>query len=234
MQTPIEIEWIEIPAGEFIIGSLLGKLGCLFNVQEELPQRKVYVPAFQIAKYPVTNAQYKAFIDATGHRPPWAWSTLDVTGHRPPPSPQGNTYIEGTANHPVIMVNWYDAMAFCQWAGYRLPTEIEWEKAARGTDGRRYPWGSRWRKELCNASKSGYCYTIPVCKFSPAGDSPYGVADMVGNGWEWTDSWYDEEHKRRVLRGGGLGCGRFNARCTIRIGCEPGMMGDYFGFRCAK
>jgi formylglycine-generating enzyme required for sulfatase activity len=234
MQAPIEIEWIEIPAGEFVMGSLLGKLGRLFNIQEELPQRKVYVPAFQIAKYPVTNAQYKAFIDATGYKPPWAWSTLDVTGHRPPSSPLGNMYLDGTANHPVVTVSWYDAMTFCQWAGCRLPTEIEWEKAARGTDGRRYPWGNRWRKELCNASDLGHCYTTPVGKFSPAGDSPYGVADMVGNGWEWTDSWYDEEHKRRVLRGGGLGGGRFNARCTIRIGCEPSKMGDYFGFRCAK
>ena len=111
-------------------------------------------------------------------------------------------YSDEKADHPVVLVNWYDAKAYAKWVGGQLPTEQEWEKAARGIDGRIYPWGDEWYSNRCNTQKTGIKGSTSVGQFSPQGDSPYGCVDMSGNIWEWTSSWEDEDETLRVLRGG--------------------------------
>lgn len=195
-------EMIYIPAGEFLMGG---------------EKKPVYVDAFYIDKYPVTNAEYKAFVDATGYRQPDHW--------------RGGTYPPDKADHPVVQVNWEDAAAYAEWAGKRLPTEEEWEKAARGTDGRTYPWGDTWEANRANTSESGILDTTPVGKYSPQGDSPYGVADMAGNVWEWTASGVKRVYL--IMRGGTWLNPREDARCTSRLQYTPRRRNPYVGFRCA-
>ena len=139
----------------------------------------MFLNAFYIDKYEVTNFQYKQFIDATGRATPAYWN--DEKYNQP--------------NQPVVGITWHDAVAYAKWAGKRLPTEAEWEKAARGIDGRRYPWGNEWDSLKCNSDigGDGYQYTAPVGSF-PAGVSPYGVMDMIGNVWEYTSDWYSEDY----------------------------------------
>jgi formylglycine-generating enzyme required for sulfatase activity len=194
---------VTIPAGEFLMGD--GK-------------RKVQVYAFQIDKYPVTNAQYQRFVAATGCQPPGHW--------------EGGRYPADKALHPVVYVSWYDATAYAKWAGKRLPTEEEWEKAARSTDGRTYPWGDQEpTPDLCNFGRNEGG-TTPVGKYSPRGDSPYGCADMAGNIWEWTASGYGGGYK--VLRGGGWSYDCNNARVAFRSRVEPDSRLNSVGFRCAS
>ena len=171
---PPPAEMILIPAGEFIMGSPEGE-----GDANEHPQHPVFLNAFYIDKYEVTNALYKQFMSATGHIAPLFWD--DEEYNHP--------------NQPVVRVTWHDAVAYAEWAGKRLPTEAEWEKAARGTDGRIYPWGNEWDSSKCNSGVSGdgYEYTAPVGSF-PAGASPYGVMDMAGNVWEWCADWYDKDY----------------------------------------
>ena len=213
---------VPVPAGEFLMGD------------EEREEHKVHVDAFQIDKYPVTNLQYKRFMDATGHDPPGRW--------------EGGIYPDEKALHPVVNVSWYGAVAYAEWAGKRLPTEAEWEKAARGTDGRQYPWGDAFDKDKCNTEESGIGDTTPVGRYSPDGDSPYGCADMAGNVWEWTSSLYKDYPYRandgredarssgsRVVRGGSFAAGGGLARCAVRdffYGFLRGLNSD-LGFRCA-
>ncbi|HID22010.1 MAG TPA: hypothetical protein EYP14_06370, partial [Planctomycetaceae bacterium] len=136
-------QMVFIPAGEFLMGTTseeVQRLAKQYDVHpsvfaSETPRRMVYVKAFWIDRYPVTNGQYQKFVDATGHRPPPAW--------------RGRTCPKGLEDHPVVTVNWHDAAAYARWAGKRLPTEEEWEKAARGTDGRLYPWGDEWIEGAC-------------------------------------------------------------------------------------
>ncbi len=158
---------VEIPASEFIMGSNHARADL-----QNRPQHTVMLPAYRIDKYPVTNAQYARFVAATGHRPPGNWA--------------GGKIPKGQALHPVTLVSWYDAERYAKWAGKRLPTEAEWEKAARGSDGRRWPWG-----ETMDASRLNTYYnagnTTPVTHY-PLGASPYGVMDMAGNVSEWTAS----------------------------------------------
>ena len=135
----------------------------------------MYLDAYAIDRYPVTNAQYKKFIDEKGYTPPPGW--------------HGDQYPSGKANHPVLYVTWHDAQAYAEWAGKRLPTEAEWEKAARGTDGRLWPWGNDWREGHCNCAENKTDDTTPVGIF-PAGRSPYGVDDMAANVWEWCADWW--------------------------------------------
>ncbi len=167
------LEMIRIPAGEFIYG-------------EE--DRLEYLPEYWISKTPSTNVQYLRFVRETDHSPPYHWKEK---------SPKAEI-----ADHPVVWVSLYDAKDYADWAGMDLPTEKEWEKAARGTDGRIYPWGNEWRDGYCNTDKARISTTTPVGRYSPPGDSPYGCVDMVGNVWEWTVSRYDLEEDERVLRGG--------------------------------
>jgi formylglycine-generating enzyme required for sulfatase activity len=154
--------------------------------EDEKPPHKVYLDAFYISRCPVTNAEYKKFVDATGRDVPFAkedWAKPYNWDKKT------RNYPNDKANHPVVLVSWYDAVEYCIWAGVRLPTEAEWEKAARGTDGRTYPWGNGWDQNLCNNRTSPYEDTVPVGSY-PRGASPYGVMDMAGNAWEWTDDWY--------------------------------------------
>jgi len=223
-------EMILIPEGEFIMGSPEGE-----GDYDERPQHTVFLDAFYIDKYEVTNAQYKQFMDATGHEAPAYWD--DERFNQP--------------NQPVVGVIWHDAVAYAKWAGKRIPTEAEWEKAARGTDGRIYPWGNEWDNSKCNSDvgNDGYQYTAPVGSFL-AGASPYGVMDMAGNVWEWVadrygDNYYSQSPQQnpkgpdsgsmRVLRGGSwVSTLQTPLRCAVRLGNFPGPRGNLFGFRCAQ
>ena len=167
----IEFDWVNVRAGDFLMGSD-PEVDPAAYAREE-PQHEIYVPNFRIARTPVTNAQYEHFVDATGHRVPKYW----VDGKIP----------DGKGQHPVIEVSLADALSFCAWAGVRMPTEAEWEKAARGTSGRIYPWGN----EQPTADHANFAKrindTTPVDAY-PLGVGPYGCLDMVGNAWEWTVS----------------------------------------------
>lgn len=170
------IQWVDVPQGAFPFG------------YEGTVQ---HVDSFRISKYPVTNRQFKAFVEATGYRPEGSWSP-----------PRGD-YPEGDdspGSHPVTNVTFFDAKAFCRWAGCRLPSETEWEKAARGTDGRKYPWGNEWDPGRCNNDSSG---TTPVDRYERAGNvSPYGAVDMVGNVLEWVDGNTTRRPGAVLLKGG--------------------------------
>ena len=232
--TPIEPELILIPAGEFLMGSDPGR--DKDTQDREQPQHRLHLPDYYIAKTPVTNAQYAAFVEVSFRDPPSHWMDW-----KPPP---------GKENHPVVNVSGHDADAYCQWLAsitgkpYRLPSEAEWEKAARGTDGRIYPWGDKQPdKRRCNYSRN-VGGTTSVGQYSSQGDSPYGCVDMAGNVWEWTLSVYKrypyglndgreapETSGRRVLRGGAFnGSGR-RVRCAYRGRNNPVDRDLYIGFR---
>lgn len=212
---------ILIPAGEFLMGSDDAD-------KDERPQHSEHVGEFRIAKTPVTNAQYRKFIEATGHREPGLWD--DNRFNQP--------------NQPVVGVTWHDAMAYCKWAGLRLPTEREWEKAARGTDGRSWPWGQEPPDDSrCNFNENVGA-TTEVGSY-PDGASPYGCLDMAGNVWEWcVTKWrasYETEPDdspdgsgSRVLRGGAYYSDADAVRCASRDRLPPDYGTLYYGFRCAQ
>jgi formylglycine-generating enzyme required for sulfatase activity len=230
-------EMVYIPAGDFLMGSEE-------SLDNERPAHTARVDAFYIDRYPVTHEEYKRFVDATGHPVP----CYDVEWAHPYGynwDPENRTPPEGKEKHPVVLVSWEDARAYAAWAGKRLPTEAEWERAARGTDGRRWPWGNEFVEGRCNCTESNSGGTTPADKYSPEGDSPEGVGDTVGNVWEWTSSLfhpypYDANDGReskeasgwRVLRGGSWWNDLNRTRCTARLD------GDFLfcnnvGFRCA-
>ncbi|GKS56578.1 hypothetical protein YTPLAS18_01050 [Nitrospira sp.] len=171
---------VTIPAGTFKMGTVEGK-----GRDDERPQHEVYLDAFAIDQVEVTNERYMAFVR--------------VSGHRNPVNPYGTGLLlsaEGIERLPVVQVTWYDAKAYCAWAKKRLPTEAEWEKAARGTDGRRFPWGEAApspTEAVFDVEWNGEETMRPVGTL-PAGDSPYGVKDMSGNAREWVEDWYDPEY----------------------------------------
>jgi formylglycine-generating enzyme required for sulfatase activity len=224
-----------VPAGEFTMGSSASDSQAY---GDEKPQHTVYLDAFWIDKFEVTNAQYKKCVDAGKCSAP----------------PQRKSYTRdsyyGDArydNYPVIYVPWNDANTFCAWAGKRLPTEAEWEKAARGTDGRIYPWGNTFDINKVNAEgKVGD--TTEVGAY-PAGASPYGVMDMAGNVWEWVADWYAENYyassprnnpkgpssgEYRVLRGGAWYTNQSYVRAAYRYYYYPVNRDFDVGFRCAQ
>ena len=208
-----EIEFVRVPAGPFLYGD---------------DKKRLELPEFRIGRYLVTNAQYKRFLDAN---PAYSVPFRDADWANPYNwDKKTRTYPADKANHPVVLVSWNDAKAFCDWAGLRLPTEQEWEKAARGDkDGRVYPWGDDWVDGRCNTSEAGVRGTTQVGQYSPQSDSPYGCADMAGNVWEWTAS--SHEKGGRVLRGGSWDLNRRNARVSLRYYYAPVYADGNIGFR---
>jgi len=228
-----------IPAGLFVMGTNDPRS----NAQNR-PEHRVELPAYRIDKYPVTQAQYARFIAATRYRPPLNW--------------EGGHIQQGMKLHPVTMVSWFNARDYCQWAGKRLPSEAEWEKAARGTDGRRWPWGNGMHPERLNTYYVAG-NTTAVTDY-PTGASPYGVMDMAGNVQEWTadifkpypganasDKIYkpklqDESYMQgseekeqllyRVMRGGSWKSDPFSTTTYHRNYSLPNYASDFFGFRC--
>ena len=174
---------------------------------------------------------------------------IDITGHRSPPhwSRIGGTYEINQAEHPVVNVSWHDANAYAKWVNKRLPTEAEWEKAARGTMGQVYPWGDAFRKDNLNCGNENEG-TTPANAF-PIGVSPYGVMDMCGNVCEWVEDWYFDEYYKnspidnppgptggqyKVVKGGFFGENKSGVRCSSRHYAPPAAMQEHVGFRCAK
>jgi formylglycine-generating enzyme required for sulfatase activity len=178
IMTDLQLNFVKIPASEFTMGSKRSLDSGAHN--DEMPAQLLHVSDYFMMKYPVTNAQYNQFVQAVDCRPPLFW-------------PDGE-YPADKADHPVVGVSYFDAMAFCAWATevtglpVRLPTEPEWEKAARGPEIRIFPWGDKWSKGLGNTSEEKLNGTTPVDQFSPQGDSPYGIADLGGNIQEWSSS----------------------------------------------
>lgn len=198
------LEMLLIPAGEFLYGE-----------KKELK----FLPDFWMAKTPVTNAHYAKFVQEARYKSPKHWENGKCA-----------TELE---NHPVVYVSWYDAVNYAEWSGLQLPTEQQWEKAARGQDGREYPWGNEW-KPYCNTYEAGIGTTTSVGYYSPFGDSPYGCVDMSGNVWEWTNSWYDKDEKFRTLRGGAFLDLQRNSRVAYRDDLDPDYRSSLVGFRVAE
>ena len=226
-------EMVKVPAGKFIMGTDA-------RLPDEGPQHTVKLPSFYIDKFEVTNLQYKKFNDVTHGRSPSNW--------------RNRTYPRGKADHPVVYVTWDNANDYCHWAGKRLPTDQEWEKAARGTDGRLFPWGDEFNTANANTPLrwqeiGKFGDTTPVGAFEE-GKSPYGLYDVSGNVWEWTASWYkaypgnkteSESYGERykTLKGGSwfdcsfYKCG-ISAPVFNRAFFAKKVKNDSFGFRCAK
>ncbi len=245
-------DMIVIPAGEFPMGTSDHHIQLLLEREEwaqewyntdmfqiEQPLHKVNLPAYEISHWPVTNAQYYQFIHTTAYRIPRGWV--------------GFNYPLGWDDRPVVSVSWTDAMAYCEWLSemtrtpFRLPTEAEWEKAARGDTGRIYPWGDVFDPWRCNTSESAKGGATPCGSYSDGGDSVYGVADMVGNVWELTSTLLApypyqagdgrEDPKatgKRVVRGGAWYYTRKLARCAAREGVLQDYVSPAMGFRVAR
>ncbi len=207
MEAPAGMVWA--PPGPFIMGEA-GRGGEGMRVVR-------LAQGFFVARAPVTNAEYARFVEATGRQAPRHLGD--------------KVRLDESADHPVVYVSWRDAVAYAEWAGVRLLTEEEWEKAARGIDGRIYPWGDGFDRKRCNTKERDIGATTPVGRYSPGGDSPCSCADMAGNVWEWCSSRYSE--KTRVLRGGSWGGNRWLARCASRGRRYPGDRINYIGFRVA-
>ncbi|MBM3133776.1 MAG: hypothetical protein FJZ89_00490 [Chloroflexi bacterium] len=270
------ILWCPVPAGPFPMGS--DKKRDPQAWEDELPQHeeKSITRPYLISSYPVTNAQFQAFLDDPDgycHDRWWTSAGRQWRGKRTEPEKAGGIY--DLPNHPVVMVTWYEAVAYCNWLNdkfhvscskfqvwqngrletwnmeretwnIRLPTEAEWEKAARGEDGRIWPWGNEFAAEKCNMADTGIGSACAVGLF-PGGDSPYGCADMAGNVWEWCQTKWTEDYKnydqgvkdreslegdaRRVVRGGSFGDGQWGVRCAARYRNDPGRFAGNIGFR---
>jgi formylglycine-generating enzyme required for sulfatase activity len=245
-----EPQMVRIPAGKFLMGSTREQAAQVIKeagkdrkewVEWEQPKHTVELSEYFIGKYPITNREYQAFVREAKYKPPQGWD--------------GDQFPAEKGSHPVVYVLWEDANAYCKWLtektnkNYRLPTEAEWEKAARGEDGRVYPWGNEFDPQKVNTRESGIGDTSDVGKFSPAGDSPYGCADVAGNIWEWGSDWFNENEYKgrvdisvkdpagplngtyRVLRGGSFNFNRWIARCARRSRYIPSDSYNNIGFR---
>jgi formylglycine-generating enzyme required for sulfatase activity len=236
---PIQPILIPIPGGEFLMGNN-GRGDDGPGDEDERPAHRVRVRTFRIDKYETTNAMYETFVRATHRDPPFHW----INGRYP----------EGKGDHPVVYVSWHDADAYCRWADKRLPTEAEWERAARGAEGRRFPWGDVFSPLRANTPqywlvKHAAGDTLPVGSF-PDGRTTEGLDDMAGNVYEWVADWYQpypgnqspNVHygtKNKVLRGGSwydclsYGCG-LSSPTYNRSRFAPEIKNKGFGFRCAQ
>ena len=254
----LDADLVAVPGGGFVMGDAQGE-------PDEAP-RRASVGAFRMMRHEVTNRDYAAFVAATGHLSDperrgfgyvWTgrWRRLAGADWRRPAGPNGG--VSAAPDHPVVQVSARDAAAFCAWAGLRLPSETEWEFAARGETGRRYPWGAAPPQgstqgstqgsakgrdgrranfgtvECCAPDATdGYVGTAPVGRY-PAGASPFGLLDMAGNVWEWTASRFPGRPEWVVLRGGGWGNNPYCLRTSYRHGNPPDIGLDMVGFRCA-
>jgi formylglycine-generating enzyme required for sulfatase activity len=272
------IEMIDIPTGSFLMGNNGSES---YSYPSELPQHSVYLSEYSISKYQITRGQYRAFMDAGGYTNPAYWSLdgwnwrLSANSFYPevgPPRIQpsywaarqswgGGGVFSQTDDHPVVGVSYYEAEAFCNWAGGCLPTEAQWEKAARwtGSSPNVYPWGNVWDAEKCNnyydhnPAGGGYFrfQTAPVGSY-PAGISPYGCHDMAGNIWEWCKDWYSDSYysesptggwvdprgpesgSSRSHRGGYWYGDENDCRCAYRRYNDPDYSYYSLGFRLAR
>lgn len=235
-------DMVFVPAGEFTMGENKRydwTFMLAYNIYDG-PEHAVYLDAFYMDKYEVTNEQYKKFVEETGYRRPSCWN--DARFNQP--------------NQPVVGIGWDDAVAYAKWDGKRLPTEAEWEKAARGTDKRLWPWGNKFDKKKCNVWESEVTRmwesrtnaTTIVGKYED-GKSPYGCYDMSGNVWEWCADYYDQNYYtvaplrnpkgpelglQRVIRGGSFLYFGHYARCSARYRVPTYTQSPQIGFRCAK
>jgi serine/threonine-protein kinase len=255
---------VYVPAGEFLMGSEDSDAD-----DDEKPQHTVNLDAYWMDRTEVTNEMFGRFVGETSYQTDaekegsanvCADGSCDETDGADWQHPQGpESNLNGLETHPVVQVSWDDATAYCEWAGRRLPTEAEWEKAARGTDGRKYPWGEQAPTgelaNFCDANcawswadesvDDGYALTSPVGNY-PAGATPYGAFDMAGNVWEWVNDFYDDNYyatsprdnppgasveARRVLRGGSGSDGARNRRAPYRARGVARL--NDLGFRCA-
>ncbi len=252
-----DMAWCEVPAGPSLMGSDKARDPDAYD--DESPQHEQPMPyAYRICKYPITNAQFAAFVQDGGYTNPdyWTEAGWQYKGDRIGPKTYGGVF--DLPNHPVVMVTWYEALAFCCWLDEQLhqrgelsggehvtlPTEAEWEKAARGTDGRRYPWGEVPDPNRANYDEAGIGTSSAVGIF-PGGETPYGCLDMSGNVWEWCRTkWLDnykgyeeqadhapEGISGRVLRGGSFDHNRFSIRCAYRLKNLPNFLERNLGFR---
>ncbi|MBI4400864.1 MAG: formylglycine-generating enzyme family protein [Nitrospirae bacterium] len=244
-QAPAEasIDWLLVPAGEFEMGAEGG-----LAEPDEGPKHRVNLDAFYIGKYEVTNRQYQTFVKASGHHAP---ENEDPKFNLW----RGDKLLDGVVELPVVNVSWEDAAAYCKWVGGRLPTEAEWEKAARGTDGRTYPWGN----EPVTGNRANYSFDpVPMWDGTATlakkdqyefGRSPYGAYEMAGNVWEWVQDWYDENYyknspaknptgpadgQQRGMRGGSWRNNAEKLRVANRSRQPPTDRRVYIGIRCAK
>jgi len=259
-----------VPAGEFTMGSQADDPNAYSN---EKPPHVVYLDAFWIDQTEVTNAMFARFIEETAYQTDAEqagygfvylpssddWEETNGANWTDPVGPENN--IIGLEHYPVVQVSWNDANAYCEWADRRLPTEAEWEKAARGADARQYPWGNDFNGQYLNycdsncimvnsqdnSTSDGYLDLAPVGTY-PTGSSPYNALDMSGNVWEWVEDWFDETYYQttsnnnplgpksgtyRTLRGGSWSNGNIFVRSAIRTGSLPNEAIDNLGFRCA-
>lgn len=229
---------VHVPEGWFLMGSTEkdGSPGKSVGV-DELPQHQVYLNGFYMDLYEVTVAEFMQFLETTGRKAPRILTEEEWIKSYPPPQKK----------HPINGVSWYDADAYCRWVGKRLPTEAEWEKAARGTDGRQWPWGNELNSPgniKANTQEAGVGWTAPIGSY-PAGKSPYGIFDMAGNVMEWTSSWYEAYpgstlqreafgKKYKVLRGGSWENSAVpTGRSAYRLSVTPNWDHPAHGFRCA-
>lgn len=262
-------EMISIPAGPFTMGTgpaeierLAGEFGLAREWAEEgyfgreQPQHIVALPAYWIGRHAVTVAQFRGFVEAGGYHEQQLWTVSGWTWREAAARNQPDYWLDGTwtsdGQLPVVGVSWYEAAAYCRWLdevtgrGFRLPTEAEWEKAARGSDARVFPWGDRFDVARCNVRAGGLDRTVPVGRFSPAGDSPYGCMQMVGNVSEWTGTRYTPYRyepgdgrddpageAERVTRGGSWHSPVLRARTSSRGMNDPDFTDNDLGFRCA-
>ena len=213
---------VKVPKGPFLYG--------------EDRHRETIDHDYWIGMYPVTNEEFSAFASAHGYQDQaywsqegWRWRT-DKNIQSPE---YWNNPTWNKPDHPVVGVSFYEAEAYATWAGKRLPTEQEWEKAARGTDGRTYPWGDEFDKNKCNNDEAGIGHRTPITQY-PNGSSPYGCYDMAGNVWEWCASWYDEEKQQRVLRGGSWYDDPGSLRSSLRNWNFAVYRGGLLGFRLVQ
>lgn len=257
-KTLFTIEWVTIPAGEFLMGSTPEEAEAAYTQAKlrssllekrtfnaEVPQHKVYLSEYQISRYEITNAQYRAFVEATNRPPPRGQEGEEIW--------KDENFNAGT--QPVVGVTWFDAQAYAEWIGGSLPTEAQWERAARGTERRTYPWGNTPPKARHHANFARrYNHTTSVGHFSN-GSSPEGIADLAGNVWEWcldeyNPTFYQQNKKRvqrnplnlrfrdvlraRVIRGGAWNVGSTFLRSALRSPFYPLDSTRTIGFRVVR